>query len=599
MAFGIKIGSSFLDIDKGSQLTFEINTELWVTGEPSISTGSYSFPIDLPLTDNNRYLLRFPDRIDAHTVLDVVDGATIYIGQGRSIGLPVFTGRLFVKSASNRVVKVFLVVDGLSRENEKKFEDVDLGVFNLAPPLDLAAVMTYSAEHPQYYPFIFFPVWNETLKKTYYGTDKNDYFPGFALGQSRMNAYTSDWLFDAEHDPDIAGNVIITPFLRLEYILDKIVTAMGYTLVNEWMEDNDELKQICVFNNKSINDVEEIYKWKIRYNEHVPTRMLITEFLKAVAKFAFCGLFVNHDSKTVTMRPYRMVLNQAPRHNWTSRSTRDYEVEQDNNVPSYIGYESDNSDEYFSNNFVDTYPLIADGAVIADYWEAGGNPDDHSLIDGYYHVKRDNSVMRYDPSRTFYSERWSRWSHRFKNINIGGRADAVLSKCIPMWSDSYSPEIVSDYNYSIPRADIPLNINLKFDDETVYQNAELSSIRLMIYRGYRDYQGLASGTYPYANATAYDPATETESFNHSLHLDGDKGMYVQYGREWMEFMRRKKIVKRYLLLTLQDILNIRESDKVRIDNMDYFIKTIRVSVTSQGIGLSECTLVTIPFSVSY
>lgn len=593
MAFGIKIGSRYLDLFPGSQISFEKTTELWVTGDPTIQIGSYSFPLDVPLTDPNRLMLRFPERIDAFTSPVEIDNVVLYAGKGMSIGLPIFTGRLFVKTPSNVKASIFIVVDGLSRQNEKKMEDVDMGVFNLGPPLELAAVMTYSAENPQYYPFIFFPVLNMTLKNTYFGTDKYTHFSNGVMGLSHINAYYPDWLFDLEMDVEKKNNSILVPFLRLEYILDKIVTAMGYTLVNEWMEDNDELKQICIFNNKSINDLDEAYKWKIRYNEHVPTRMLITEFLKAVCKYAFLGIFVDHASKTIILRPYKTVLLTAPRHDWTDRVAEDYELEQDNDVPNSIGFDVDNTDEYFSNNFVSSYPLLADGAVIADYWEAGGFPYDHSLIDGYYHVKRDNSIMRYDPSRTLFEEQWSRWSHRFKYILIGGKGKSWNSKCIPMWSDSVRPAVFGTFVYSIPRVDIPLNIKLKFDDEIVEQNAELSSIRLMIYRGFRDYQGGVSGTYPYANATAYDPATEDEAFNHSLHYDGDKGMYNLYGKEWMHFMKNKKIVKRYLKLTIQDILNHKEYDKIRIGNMNYFVKSMRINVTSSGLGLTECELVTI------
>ncbi len=595
MAFGIKIGSRYLDLFPESQISFEKTTELWVTGDPTLQIGSYSFPFDVPLTDTNRLTLRFPERIDAYTRPVIIDGVVLYAGEGMSVGLPLFTGRLFVKTATNEKASIFIVVDGLSRQNEKKMEDVDMGVFNLGPPLELAAVMTYSANNPQYYPFIFFPVWNETIYKTYTGTGNIEYIPGNVFGAARMNHWTgSNWQFVVEANDDIKGNSILVPFLRLVYVLDKIITAMGYTLINEWMDDDDELQQICLFNNKSINDVEEIYKWKIRYNEHVPTKMLITEFLKHVAKWGFCGIFTDHASKTVLLRPYKTVLATAPRHDWTDRVAEDYEIEQDNTVPDYIGFDTDNTDEYFSNNFVSDLPLIADGAIITDYWEAGGNPTLHSLIDGYYHVKRDNSIMRYDPSRTFLYEKWRKWSHRFANIRIGAEGDPWLSKCIPMWSESGSPTIAGTFAYSIPRADIPLNIALKFaDDEVVTQDAEMSSIRLMIYRGIRDMEGGISGDYPYANATAYDPATEDETFNHSLHYDGDKGMYNLYGKEWIYFMQNKKIVKRYLKLTIQDILNHKEYDKIRIGNMNYFVKSMRINVTSSGLGLTECELVTI------
>jgi hypothetical protein len=597
MAFGVKVNGAFLDIDDRSQLTFEINTELWVTGEPSVNLGSYSFPFDIFLTDNNRYLLRFPDRIDAYTPLQKIEGAIVYIGEGKSIGLPVFTGDLYVKSSGRHRASLFMIVEGLGKQKEKKFEDVDMGVYNLAPPLLLENIMTATTTAPLDHDFIFFPVWNESLLSAYRGTDKiPDYFINiFAL--RTMNYYINDWYIKTETDNDLKVNTITTPFLRLEYVLDKLAENIGYALVNELIGDDEELKKICVFNNKSINDVDLVYKWKIKYNEHLPSKMKLVDFLVHICTFFFCGCFVDHFSKTITIRPYKKLLAQNARQNWTERQVNDYDIEVDSKVPYSIGYQDDGTDDYFSNNFVGNAPIIADGAVITDYWKAGGNPNSHSLIDGYYHVKRDNSVMRYDPSRTFLYERWSKYNHIFRRIIIGGTGNPVLFKVVPMWSESGSPIITYTYAHSIPRADIPINARFRFaDDEIAEHTGELSSIRLMIYRGLKNYQGGMSGTFPYANATAYDPATESETYNHSLHMDGGKGLYKKRGKEWMEFLRRKKIVTMKLKLTVQDILNHREYDKVRVDNMDYFVKSIRVSVSGAGIGISDVTLVSCPFT---
>jgi hypothetical protein len=598
MAFGVKVGGTYLDLFPESQISFEKNTELWVTGDPTIQLGSYSFPFDLPLTDNNRYLLRFPDRIDAYTDLVAIEDVVLYAGKGLSIGLPLFTGRLFVKNATNERVSVFIVVEGLSRQNEKKFEDVDMGVFNIGGPVSLESLMNGTIAFPLLNDFVFFPVWNETLRNTYVGTPNIEWFSGNVFGASRMNHHTDEFVYFFETDTQKKNNSILVPFLRLELILERIAEGMGYTMINEWMDGNDELRSICLFNNKSINDLDTGHKFKIRYNEHVPTKMLMTDFLKAVCKYAFVGIFADHASKTILLRPYKTILLTPPRHDWTDRMVEDYEIEQDNTIPSQIGFATDDTDEYFSNNWVSNIPLLADGAIIADYYEPGGNPNSHGLIDGYYNVYRDNTVMRYDPSKTTLAERWRKWSHRFDSINIGGRGEPWLSKCIPMWSDSGNPVFSADpFMYSIPRADIPLNINLKVDDgEVINHTAELSSIRLMIYRGMRTMVGALAYSYPYANATAYDPATETESFDHSLHYDGDKGLYNMYGKEWMYFIKNKKIVKRYLKLTVADILNHKEYDKVRIGNMNYFVKSMKVNVTANGLGLTECELVTIPMS---
>jgi hypothetical protein len=596
MAFGIKASGYFLDLNDNSQMSFEINTELWVTGEPTVSTGSYSFPFELPLTTTNQYVLRNPHRVDAYTRLSVIEDVVVYMGEGMSIGMPVFVGRLFIKSASSSDMKAscFVVVEGLGRKKELKFSDVDMGVFNLGVPVSLKAVMDYSVDNPLEQPFVFFPVMNNTLYDEY--TENWVHFPRDIFGSRIINDYyDGDWGWNSETDPDKAINAMLIPFMRLEYVLERLVENLDYTLVNDWMADDDELRSICLFNNKSINDLSTTYKNIIKYNEHLPSQMQMVEFLKIVSKWAFCGLFVNHFTKTIVMRPYKHVLSAAPRHNWTDRVADDDLLEQDNKVPYALDYDVDSNDKYFSQTFVSTVSLVLNGAIIAPYNKAGGDIDTHGLIDGYYKVMRDGTVMRYDPAKTFAADRWTKFNHQFESAIINGNGERVKIKAIPCFQDSYAPNNLDVIEYSLPRCDYGLSMYIKIGDEVKTYTQELSSIRLMIYRGRKNFIG-ASGNYPYANNSAYDPATQTESYNHSLLLDGEKGIYEQYGKEWMTFMKEKKIVTIKLRLTLQDILNHREYDKIRIGNMDYLVKSLKVNVTAFGLGLTECTLVSVPFT---
>jgi hypothetical protein len=113
------------------------------------------------------------------------------MGDGASIGVPVFTGRLFVKKANKKSISTFLVVDGLSREVEKKFENVDMGVYYLGTPLLIENVMTTTTTNPMDAPFIFFPVINETLFKQYEGTENIEkMLYGNRWGASRVTFLT-------------------------------------------------------------------------------------------------------------------------------------------------------------------------------------------------------------------------------------------------------------------------------------------------------------------------------------------------------------------------------------------------------------------------
>ena len=321
MAVGIKIENQFLDTDESTQVTLDMNTELWVTGEPKIQEGSYSLPFDLPLTDKNKSMLRFPDRIDAYTSPAIIDDVMIYIGHGRSLGFPIMVGTLYVKSATNTKVKVFFVKGGLNTAFKNTFAEVDMGTYHIGGPVSPESLMNGTVNYPLLNDFVFFPVMNATLYEMYRHTTVWNLFANGHFGAFTQNHYTPGvgfTLFDPSMSDKIRWNLPITPFLRLEYVLSKVVDLLDYTLINDF-QINDELKSICIFNATSINDIDKGFKSKIVYNQHLPASMLLTDFLKQVAKYAFCGLFIDEASKTITLRPYKTVIAAAPRHDWTSR----------------------------------------------------------------------------------------------------------------------------------------------------------------------------------------------------------------------------------------------------------------------------------------
>lgn len=598
MAFGIKVENEYLDLYPSSTLSFQFNSELWVTGDPSFTDGSFSFPIDVPLSPKNMRILRYSHRIENYDTMPVIEDVVVYVGEGMSIGMPFFSGTMYVKKSSPDKANIYIVQKGLNRKKDLKINEVDMGVYNLSAPVSLKAVMDWSTHHPLDNDFIFFSVKNTSVRDALsVGGDEVDQFGSYY--NLIMNGYDSvnnDWKWVVSASTEHGKNQMIVPFLRLKPVLKRIVEALGYSMDDQWLT-TEELQCICVFNNQSINDLGSNYKKTIRYNEHLPTGMTLVEFLKQVCKYSFIGLFVDHTRKVISLIPYRDVLKQPHTADWTYATTDDYDVEQDNLLPSEIGFEKDDTDAYFSKNFISNLVLLADGAYVADYWKSGGNVQSHGLIDGYYNVKRNGSVMRYNPANINTPGVWTKVTHRFGHVNVGGKGSAWLSKVVPLYDDDIGYGIYS--LSTMPRADISMNIDV-LDNDVVHElRSELTSIRLTIYRGWRTFP-VGNGPYPdkvpYANNSAYDPANEANTFEHSLHMYGEKGIYELYGQSWVEFMKRKKIVNRRLRLTVKDIMMYREWQKVRIGNMNYFVKAMKVTATSTGLGMTECTLVSIPFS---
>ena len=595
MAWGIKINGVFLDLAEGATISFQRNTELWTTGDPTIQEGSYSFPTTVPLTDLNNYHLRYPGRKDSLTPL-LVGTATLYAGDGFSVGVPLFTGDLYVKNAGPAKASIFLIVSGLASKKELKIKEVDMGSGSKGSFTTLVDLMDDTTIHPLDHDYVFFPVWNGSMESSF---DPSIYeqFPNNFYGARYQNHHRSGNFMIATPGLEQSGNALVTPFLRLKPVLAKIVENLGYTIDDRWLTE-EELELICIYNNKSINSLDTIPSgWDPTwlYNQHLPGEMTLVDFLKKVCKWCFVGIFVDEYAKKIILLPYKMILAQAPRHNWTHAAQEDYDCIQDNNIPSSIGYGTDSSDQYFSNNYVSNNAILAGGATIVQYWKATGNPNSHSLTDGYYDVRRDNSVMKYDSALSSLAEQWTKFTHRFKRIAISGRGKEWNSEVIPLYSDSGNPTAGAyAYGWSVPRADISINGTFRINDEVIEMTSGLSNIRLCIYRGMRTAVGLTTFDYPYANATAYDPANEDDTFDYSLHYDGDRGIYQRFGKSWIHFMQNKKIVKQQLALSISDVLNHREYDIVRIDNINYFVKSMTMTFSSRGMELVDCELVSIP-----
>jgi len=602
---GFYINGGFLDLFPGAKVNFEVNSEIYTTGEPTIVEGSYSFPFTVPLSANNRKLLNFPHLIDNFAPMMADADAIFYAGSGQSVGFPLYQGKLFVYDAvedplAGDTAEISFIIKGLAVKKELKFEDVDIGTYDLGTT-DLADHMTDTTIHPLDYDHIFFPVWNPTIPVGWppMGSGAYQVVGGSIYGQF-MNAKDRDglWFFKKPTSSDwprIQKNAVLVPFMRLKVVVAKAVAALGYNLEDKWLV-GEEMELICMFNNFSINNLESGWNNIIRYNDHVPAKMKIVDFLKDVCRMWFVGIFLNIDNNTLSLIPYRDLLDQAHKHDWTAKAERRAGNNQDNRVPRSFGYAVDSTDEYFNNNYVSENALLAGGVTITDYTGAASIPN--ASADGFYNATRENAI--YEKTGEYIRI----WSHKFKWIYTnGGRGADVAFNASPMFERFYyrNWEFTGFNDQIVPVCAIPMNV--RFDIEVDDGEApikefshELSSIRLTFYRGNRPLVDGYAGTWPYANSNAYDPTDEMETFDYSMHMDGDKGIYAKWAKEWIYFMLNKKVRKQRFLLSISDVLNWKQYDKVRVGSMMYFVKSMRLSFSDKGMDPVECEIVSIPLT---
>jgi hypothetical protein len=119
------------------------------------------------------------------------------------------------------------------------------------------------------------------------------------------------------------------------------------------------------------------------------------------------------------------------------------------------------------------------------------------------------------------------------------------------------------------------------------------TIRLFFYRGAFNND---AGRFLQSGITATDEETLSYAFQYSLLFNGPNSVYERFWKEWLYFMKHKKIIQTTLYLKLSDILSFREYHKVRINGLSYFVKSMDITLTMQGIEPVQAELVSIPMS---
>jgi hypothetical protein len=112
--------------------------------------------------------------------------------------------------------------------------------------------------------------------------------------------------------------------------------------------------------------------------------------------------------------------------------------------------------------------------------------------------------------------------------------------------------------------------------------------RITIYRGmYPDFDG---DDYPLASGLPWDASSNLIGAI-SLRWDGQYGMYETWWKGWHQMLRNGKNVTGLFRLTIADIVGFNFEDKVRIQNQDFFVKKMRISLTPRGLAPVEIELV--------
>ncbi len=584
----IKINNDFLDLYPNTQISFQLNSPAFFGATADIVQGSYTFPINLPDTPHNQCLTDYPSRLDNAAKLCFDKPVEIYW-----CGNILFSGKGAIKVASDKQIQLSVIIASLQELKEKTVQQTINDVRILGADITEPSMLSHAfetANTPQDFDYVFYPVRN-----TCFHVEDND-------PQTVESDWQNYWNFNVGWFTENPSQSAAMPFLKLRYIYDKIFEACGITYENLFQTDA-ELNLLTVYNNYSIYTESGTWNTVLSLRDHAPQQKA-NEFLKAINQMFCLALFSDgfRQNSKVRLVPLRTIIRRPYKYDWTEKaqceysksciddayeslcfaSTDDKLEEGDKRLEDYVILNPFVGQVYTQtwndvplSGFALKYIEETDGIVQA---EGAFDPINFSLIYNKFNLLNKRYLCHLKENATGV-------------LDVGSKLDV---KAAPLFTYFVDPDTGVPFPFTTERPNkYPW---IEFEGTYYYQRdnfAPAPPLKLTFYRGFEDSNEIANlGPYPYANSHEYDN-DGNDVYNYSLSWQGDKGLHAVWWRDWLSAMQNANLVTRDICLDFVDLVNFSFEDKVRIENMDYLVKSLKVTLTMQGIKPATAELVSI------
>jgi hypothetical protein len=327
-----------------------------------------------------------------------------------------------------------------------------------------------------------------------------------------------------------------------------------------------------LYNNISLYNGED-WGTVIDLRRHLPD-FSCAEFLKWYFK-TFC-LYpdIDTDRSTWTIRHVDDILNAEEVLDWSDMVIKEHYISKDDNTPSYLGYEQPDYVEIESWTEVDkSSDMIGTPSPSGVYYIKSLNMFSRAITTGGDSLEIARQFRKYE-------------------INPDSKNEEFLSKLTPL----LMKRAISAPPPGGGIADINLYPEAKYEGYVSgVSQGEKCGLHMVFYRGMQPNNN--SSNYPLASNCIYgvneNPITGLE---YSLLWNHEKGMYHKFWKNWIYFLRHRRIIRRRLLLDLPNFLKFRWHYKVRIGNMLYFCNSLKAVMGTGDKIEVEVELSSIMFS---
>ena len=546
--FGIKIKNKFLKLYPNTDLSFELASPAYLGDKVDVIGNSFVFSVKIPLDGENPQLLKYPHVVENDWRFLKNEPCEIF-KNGRCI----FMGALTVTKATPPYVRVLeaeisIVVNTISQLKDLKMNELDCGTIPSTGVLERAK---QTVLHPLDYPYIFYPVYNPTFSEA---KQVQNLWDGEKFVLQYINRIGDTHRREA----------MMTPHLRIDFILEKMFAHVGFTLRSYW-QDSDELKLLTQVGFGGMHGIfNEFPSAPFKLNRALSSTTAATWLGKICRTFSLVPV-VDLFDKTVDLMPFSMLLTRPAKHDWTRNLLREGSISENYNYPKSLTFKKISGK--FSPDNVSQLP-ISSVALLPD-------ADDGLYRDGnayVYHRKHelDGNISMHDVI-----------VQRDNVANIEGGLEAIEIDLAGL------PQIEAFQTYFyLPVVEQAGKLPDEERDTPDY---------LLFYRGM--YTQLAVH-FPFATSET-DCFITTTVLNqrppqYDLTWTGENGIFNRFWQSNFQFLKEKRDVTVKLALTLDVLMQFNFADKIRIGNMEYLVKNIRGTLRASGENvLVEVDLVTV------
>ena len=284
----ILIGDQPLDLNDDFSVSLNLKSPIFN------DVGDYSFPFKVPSTARNVSILGWKNRIaSTRSIYEIFEGSI------RWNGMVLYTGQIKIKTAGEKTFEGTLYINKGNFNFEVKdilLNRVDLGMMNFESDQQAVDYFNWSLTH--FYPEVDFSM-PEISNPTFYdppATNPELMAHNYIFPDGWLRKYTTDG----------QCRTILTPFLYLKFVLNKLAEIFGYRLQDEFFTSSIELSRLVVYNSVSLSEVLFGLQ-KLYYCRLVPN-VKVSEFITGLEKWFNCSFHVDTRQRVIRIVDNKEVL---------------------------------------------------------------------------------------------------------------------------------------------------------------------------------------------------------------------------------------------------------------------------------------------------